>query len=358
MLAVVRNICGLQAQVMSAAALALAARVNAITPADVAAALWTQRTLVKLWAMRGTLHLLPASEVPLYVAASRPTRHSYMRAGWLSYYGLTADEFAAILEAARTVLSDQPMTRAQFSEAVVAKSGSANVSAAILSGWGSALKPASYHGYLCFGPSQGQNITFVQTQRWLAVWQDVDEEYAIAEVVRRYLHAYGPMTMEAFALWWGVAAADAKRMFRRVSEEIVAVEVEGWKGWALAADVPQMEKATATTVRLLPNFDPYTLAANRGCAAILPDEYKARVYRVAGWISPVLLVNGAVAGVWQYTQQRGKIIVQVEPFSSLSAEVEALVAAETERIGRFLGGPVQLTYGQVNYGKPEAAEED
>ncbi len=358
MLAVVRDICGLQAQVMSAAALALAARVADVTPDDVADALWKQRTMVKLWAMRGTLHLLPASDIPIYVAAASATRRFHMRAGWLKYYGLTSEEMAAFLEATRTILSDQPISRTQFAEVVVTQTGAAGLSTALLSGWGSVLKPASYHGYLCFGPSQGQNVTFVQTQRWLADWQDVDEEYAIAEVVRRYLHAYGPMPMEAFASWWGVAAADAKRMFRRVSEEIVAVEVEGWEGWALASDIPHMEQATATSVRLLGNFDPYILGAGRSRTAIVPEAHMARVFRIAGWVSPVLLVNGMVAGVWQYTQQRKGIDIRVEPFSLLSDAVKALVGAEVERIGRFFGSPITLTYGQVNFGKPQTLEEN
>jgi winged helix DNA-binding protein len=126
----------------------------------------------------------------------------------------------------------------------------------------------------------------------------------------------------------------------------------------LAADVPQMEQAvTAMTVRLLPNFDPYTFTANRGVAAILPDKHKAQVYRVAGWISPVLLVNGAIAGVWQYTKQRDRVSVKVEPFTHLSAEVKALVAAEAERLGHFFDSPTELTYGRVNYGKSEAGDE-
>ncbi|PZR97787.1 MAG: hypothetical protein DLM69_09375 [Candidatus Chloroheliales bacterium] len=79
---------------------------------------------------------------------------------------------------------------------------------------------------------------------------------------------------------------------------------------------------------------------------------------MAGWISPVLLVNGAVMGVWQYTQQRKNIDLRVEPFSPLGAEIEALVAAEAEHIGRFFGSPTQLTYGRVDFGKSEAAAED
>src|SRR5260370_30155308 len=60
---------GIQAQVMSAAELALCTRVEGLSPYDVQAALFQDHTLVKIWAMRGTLHLLSARELPLYVAA-------------------------------------------------------------------------------------------------------------------------------------------------------------------------------------------------------------------------------------------------------------------------------------------------
>jgi hypothetical protein len=358
MLDVVSNICGLQAQVMSAAALALSARVEGITADDVAEALWKQRTLVKLWIMRGTLHLLPASDLALYVAAISTTHRYHLRKTWLEYFRLSREEMIAFVEAANSILSDKPMTRAEFSTAIVAHTGAVGMSELLRSGWGSGFKPASYNGYLCFGPSQGSNVTFVHPRHWLGDWQAVDETDALREVVRRYLHAYAPATTGEFALWWGVNKTDATKMFALISDEIVEVAVEGWKGWALAADVPHMEKAgSATNVRLLPNFDTYTFTANRGISAILAPERKARVYRVAGWISPVLLVNGVIAGVWQYKQQRDKISVQVEPFSGLSGEVEALVAAEAERIGRFFGSPSELTYGRVNFGKMEAGDE-
>src|SRR5579872_3878960 len=60
---------GIQAQVMSAAELAMCARVEGLSPHDVQAALFQDHTLVKTWAMRGTLHILPAKELPLYIAA-------------------------------------------------------------------------------------------------------------------------------------------------------------------------------------------------------------------------------------------------------------------------------------------------
>lgn len=59
LLAVASRLCGLHAQFMSSAELTLWARVEDLDPTAVASALWQDRTLVKTWAMRGTLHLLP-----------------------------------------------------------------------------------------------------------------------------------------------------------------------------------------------------------------------------------------------------------------------------------------------------------
>jgi hypothetical protein len=87
-LAVISDVCGLHAQVMSSAQLTLWARVE--DPPEVEELLWERRVLVKTWAMRGTLHLLRNDELPLYVAAPRDTRATsaperiYRKGGWFS----------------------------------------------------------------------------------------------------------------------------------------------------------------------------------------------------------------------------------------------------------------------------------
>lgn len=345
MLEVVSRVCGLQAQVLSAAMLQLWARVEGITADDVAAALWQQRSLVKLWMMRGTLHLMLASDVPLYVAATQTTRYIGNDNGWRAYYGATASDVA---EAARASLSDQPITRTQLIEAMSTQLNSETARQHMLSGWGTILKPASYQGYLCFGPSQGTNVTFVHTQQWIGEWQEQAGDAASAEITRRFLSVYGPSTAKDFGLWWiGGASNISKQMLKQISDELVEVNVEGWKGLALAKDVDDLQQAKATSVRLLPNFDPYTLTATRGISSILPQQYKSRVYRVAGWISPVLLVNGAIVGVWQYTRQRERIAVRIESFGKLSSAVKASAEAEAERLGSFFGSKVDLSYGPL-----------
>ena len=64
-------LCGVHAQVQAAAELQLATRIEGAVQADVRAALWEERTLVKAWTVRGTLHLHPAEELPLWLAARR-----------------------------------------------------------------------------------------------------------------------------------------------------------------------------------------------------------------------------------------------------------------------------------------------
>src|SRR5262249_15362071 len=72
---VVRQIGGIHAQVQASAELQLAVRVDGVTQQDVRDALWRDRTLVKTWALRGTLHLHPADELPLWFAARRALRN-------------------------------------------------------------------------------------------------------------------------------------------------------------------------------------------------------------------------------------------------------------------------------------------
>ena len=67
----------------------------------------------------------------------------------------------------------------------------------------------------------------------------------------------------------------------------------------LAADVEEAAAAEPEgVVRLLPAFDHYIVAAPRAADAVLVAGERGRVYRPQGWLSPVLLVDGKIAGVW------------------------------------------------------------
>src|SRR5690348_2120818 len=124
---VVTRTAGIQAQVMSAAELALCTRVEQLSSQDVRSALWQEYTLVRTWAMRGTLHLLPIDDLPLYVAA----RDWRLTASWSNYFAqfgmTTVAQQESFLSAIPHVLEQGPLTRQQLADAAAKHTGIAQV---------------------------------------------------------------------------------------------------------------------------------------------------------------------------------------------------------------------------------------
>src|SRR4051794_38413749 len=118
MLAVASRLCGLLAQVMSSAELTVWCRVEDLDRRAVQRALWEDRTLVKTWAMRGTLHLLPASDLPLWHAALGTSRRYLRAAVWQKHFGITLDELDSLTEAIAAALDGRVMTREELVQEV------------------------------------------------------------------------------------------------------------------------------------------------------------------------------------------------------------------------------------------------
>jgi DNA glycosylase AlkZ-like len=345
-LGVVREICGLHAQVMSSAELTLWARVENLQPEAVREALWEHRSLAKTWAMRGTLHLLPSDELPLWVAALGVLKPRYHAASWQRYYGLTREEAEAMLAAIAEALYDRELTREELAQEVGRLVGSEELGGKLREGFGSLLKPSAFEGDLLFAPSVGRNVRFARPDRWLPGWQPAETEAAVREVVRRYLSAYGPATREEFARWFGTTSpAQAGRLIEGLGEEVAPVEVEGVAAWMLAEHVQEAEEAEpAGVVRLLPAFDQYVVAAPRDREAVLPEALKGRVYRQQGWLSPVLLVDGRMEGVWRHELKGERLVVGIEPFADQPGWVRRAAEEEGEQLARFVGGELELVW--------------
>ncbi len=343
--AVIGTVGGLHAQVLSAAELAAWARLDGLRPGALEAELWERRSLVKTWAMRGTLHLLPASEYGLWQAALATYDH-YLKGAWLRGFNISREELDLLLATVPEALGDEGLTRDELAEAVAAKADSPALGERLRDSWGACLKPASFRGGLCFGPNRGQRVTFVNPDAWLGERRRPSAEEAIAEVARRYLNAYGPATAAEYSRWWGPRRpAQATRVFRALGEEAVEVDIEGEPHWALREQTPTIAaSAPRNAVRLLPAFDPYLIGAARDVPAILAPEHKARVHRPQGWISPALLVDGRIEGVWSHTRQRGALNVRVEPFGELRASVREGAEAEAGRLAAFFGDTLTLEW--------------
>jgi winged helix DNA-binding protein len=327
---VARHICGLHAQVMSSADLSLWTRVRGHRRNGLPRALWEERTLVKTWLMRGTLHLVPAEDLPVYCSAL--DARGYYTDGWLRYFEVTARDMERLVEVIGESL-DEPRTRRELAAAVKARLG-ARMAKHLGSGWGGFLKPAARRGALCFGPSEGQTVTFVRPDAWLAQWREIELEEAQAELLRRFLGAYGPATPDDFAEWAGRRLRPAWEL---VADELAEVEP---KRFLLARDVAAFERARASrAVRLLPAFDPFLLPRQTRPYLVRSDEEYDRIYRPQGWITPVVLQGGRAVGLWPWKRRGTRLEVSIEPLAS----VPGAAPREAAALARYLGAELVLT---------------
>jgi hypothetical protein len=353
---VASDICGLHAQLTSSAELSLWARIDGLGRNAVSEALWQHRTLVKLWAMRGTLHLLPADEIGVWLAALG-TQTSYGNSGH--------PELAALTEAVGRALDGRALTREELAREVERDTGSAELAEWVRFSWGSYLKAASFQGLLCFAPSTGTSVRFTTPATWLAgEIARPDPSAAFRDVTRRFLGAYGPISVRDFAVWWGGYGPARGRLLRAIlGEDAVEVAVEGQRAWVPAEDVRAIAAATPpNTARLLPAFDPWVIGASRGVAALLDPRQTARVYRPQGWISPVVLVNGRMVGVWKHTRKGRRLLVEIDPFDELPAWARAQIEFEAERLAAFLDCELDLCSGRYAPGdastRPSHAQQE
>jgi hypothetical protein len=287
--AVARRLSGVHAQVAASAQAATAIRVGGAP--DLETALNQDRTLVRTWAARGTLHLLPAADMPLWVAAMS-TRTRETKGSWLKFNGVTAEHMADIIAAMPDVLGAAPMTREELADAIIAATGHEDLRQPLTQGFGSILKPLAFKGLLCSGPPRGRNVTFVAPRAWLGEWTAVPAEEAIDALALAYLGAYGPAAPDEFARWFDLSPRLAKASFARLGERLCPVDGFGY----LPADRP--DAAARDTVHLLPAFDPYVVGSLRQLDAVSSGP-KSAVSRPQGWISPTLVVNGRIEGTWE-----------------------------------------------------------
>src|SRR6266508_3096849 len=348
LLAVVAEIAGLHAQIMSSAELTLWARVEGLDRGAVRDALWRDRSLVKTWTMRGTLHLLPAAEFPLWQAALS-TRRGYQRAGWQRAFGVTLEELQSMLRAITRALDGKVLSREELAVEVSRITGSAELGDKLRHSWGSPLKPAASLGLLCFGPSDGQLVRFTRPDQWLPAWHgDQDPGAALLETARRYLRACGVVTREDYARWWGMLAPEGGRVLKRLGDEVVPIKVAGCAAWMLAADAAEIAEASpAPSVRLLPAFDQYVVAATRHAEQLMPGPFKDRVYRPQGWLSPVLLARGRMLGTWRQDLKGRRLQVTIEPFAKLPTTVRRQAEHEAERLATWTGATLDPAWADL-----------
>jgi hypothetical protein len=112
----------------------------------------------------------------------------------------------------------------------------------------------------------------------------------------------------------------------------------------LADAAPEIRtKSPRPPVRLLAGFDVY-IVGTRPRLSLIDKEFESLVFRQAGWISPVVLIDGIVAGVWKHERTGNRVEVSVTPFRKVSAAKRKAIKEEADRLGKFLGAPAAVSF--------------
>lgn len=339
---VVRRLCGVQAQVASAAALAVGVRLTPPRPRALAEA-FEARTVIKTWAMRGTLHVLSADVAGAYLALLAASRR-WEGPGWQKAF-VSAPQLRALTDAVQELLDGRVLSREDLIGEVLRRTADDHLAEQMRSGWGTVLKPLAWQGLLCHGPGDGNRVSFTSPSTWVPDWRGLPSvEDAARVVLPAYFGAYGPASIATFDQWLtrGATSKTALRAWvAEAGDRLATVDVEGERLLARGEDVEDLASTRPTrSVRLLGAFDQYVLGPGTGDGHITPAARRPDVSRTSGWIAPVVVVGGRVAGTWA-TDTSTLDVTLFSEFEAAEPDVAAL-EAEAARISILLDKPLRL----------------
>jgi hypothetical protein len=330
---VAERIFAIQGQDPRGARLAVRARSEGLTAADVDRELTEERSLVITWLNRGTLHLVRSEDYPLLHTLTTPQLAAGSRRR-LAQEGVPPDHAdKAIATIERALAADGPLNRYQLRDRVEAVGVRAKGQALV-----HILYAASLRGLIVRGPMVDGKHAYVLAEDWLGKTKPLDRDAALAEFARRYLAGHGPATDRDLAKWAGMPLRDARAGLAAIGDELEAWPARGpaaagrpgSDALVLLRGGPAGDPADLPPPRLLGVFEPALLGwASR---AEMLGEHDRDV--VAGGIfRPVALVKGRVQGLWSVKSGE----VAIEPLGRISKTDLAALEDDAADVKRFLG---------------------
>jgi DNA glycosylase AlkZ-like len=350
--------CGVQNSPPGSALLALHARVERITPALMERAVAEDKILLQTWSLRGAPFYFPTEDASVFTTGVLPTgeearRHfipgveqalDVLDMSLAEAVKLSGADIRAVLSGRRLAINE---LGAELAERIAgglpgrqrkAWEGPGPYAANQPLGEGVVhfcLRVLTLQGVVCLATRTGNKAPFVLLDEWLGhPLPDSDRDVARAELLRRYLHCYGPTTRKDFARWLGVFAGDVDPWWRLVEDEMTAVEFGG-RAWILTEDLGALRSSlTPNGVRLLPPRDPYTQMRDR--ETIADKRYHREVWKSVG--DPgALMTNGKITGIWRARKSGQTLAMIIKTFSSLREKERKSIQDEAEQVALLRG---------------------
>jgi hypothetical protein len=330
------RVVGLQAQEELAAALSVRGRTSGLSLADVRRAREEERSVVRTWLLRGTLHLVASEDLPWLLPLLAPR---FLLRGTRRREELGVD--AHVLEKSRGVivraLAGGPLGRRDVVAALRRAGLPAEGQAPI-----HIIRQAALSGLVCYGPKLGREDTFVLLRDWIDYRARPASEVLLHELAARYLAGFGPATPEDLAAWSGLELRQARRGWELLAPRLVEIPTPWGPLWSLAAQRDAEAVPRSHTVRLLGRFDTFLLGYSTRDLLVDP-RFAREVNAGGGIIHPAVLVDGRVVGTWRVDAKNPRRGVAVQPFRPLPVESVERLKHEAKDVARFLGRQLGFT---------------
>jgi DNA glycosylase AlkZ-like len=331
--AVAGAICGAQAQDMRAGRLAFRARSARLRGVDVDRARTEERSLLRTWVMRGTMHLIATEDaswlVPLFERSMAD--NSSRRLGQLGIHPATQER--GLREIERALEADGPLTRGDLVERLRRKKIVLDPSTRL-----HMLRLVIARGIACLGPDVGAQTCLVLTRDWIGERPVVQRDAALNELARRYLGAFGPATEADFAGWAGLGLREIRSALGGIGGELVQARIGGQPAWMLKG---ARRRPRCGIVRLLPAWDTY-LMGHRDRKFLTEPSTWQRIMPGGGILRPTIVLDGVAVGMWRLHRTGRALQVEAEPFGDIDAATADALAEEAVDVGRFEGTPAAL----------------
>lgn len=318
--AVTERLLAVQGQDPRGFRLAIRARTEGLSTADVDRALSEDRALLVTWLNRGTLQLVRSEDYPWLHALTTPplSGAAARRLEQLGVSAATAERGVELIE--RSLEEEGPLTRLQLRQRLervrVPTEGQALVHLLML---------ASLQGIAVRGPVVGKQHAYVLVRDWLDPPAPLDREKALRELARRYLAGHAPASDRDLAKWAGLPLRDARAALAGLGSRLESAggDLVRLRGRERPCGVPP--------ARLLGAFDPLLLGWTTREAIL--GAHAPRIVS-GGLFRPFALVRGRAAGVWKWA--KGK--VSLDELGQIPARAASALERDAADVARFLEG--------------------
>ena len=320
----IERLVGLQAQTPHSWYVGLWARLEGFRPED-AADLLTARAIVRMALMRSTIHLVTARDCLALRPLVQPVIERSVRGQFgRRLAGLDRDEVAA---AARALVEERPLTFAELTGLLAERFPGRDAFAMgqAVRAWLPLVQVPPRGVWGVSGP-----IAHTSAEAWLG--RPLDPDPSLAELVLRYLAAFGPASVKDVQTWSGLTRL--REVIEPLRPRLVVFHDEQGRELFDLPEAPRLDPQTPAPPRFLYDYDNLLLShADR--SRVVTEAYGQQGFAPDGPQPSAVLLDGFTAATWTIERQRGAATLTIRPFRRLSAQETAGLTDEGARLLAF-----------------------